>query len=262
MPRSPRYSETEARAAIAGSVSWAEALRRLGMCDSGGADLILRKYAAIWGIQTEHFDPYARARTRQNTPLEEILVRGSTFSRGHLKRRLLREGVKQPICELCGQGVLWRGRRMSLVLDHINGVRDDHRLENLRILCSNCNATLDTHCGRNKPRLMPERECPRCGSVFTPDRDGQRYCSRACGATESVVLGRTSVASSVRRTSGLWLSLPLRATWRLGGGTACPTTPSASGFVRTSGSGSGRRRWPHRPAPGRVAPRSRTYQPP
>jgi uncharacterized C2H2 Zn-finger protein len=71
---------------------------------------------------------------------------------------------------------------MSLVLDHINGVRDDHRLENLRILCPNCNATLDTHCGRNKPRLMSERECPRCGAVFTPDRDGQRYCSRACGA--------------------------------------------------------------------------------
>jgi HNH endonuclease len=86
------------------------------------------------------------------------------------------------MCELCGQGELWQGHRMSLVLDHINGVRDDHRLENLRILCPNCNATLDTHCGRNKPREFPARECLRCGGQFTPAVDSQRYCSRACGA--------------------------------------------------------------------------------
>jgi uncharacterized C2H2 Zn-finger protein len=71
---------------------------------------------------------------------------------------------------------------MSLILDHVNGVRDDHRLENLRILCPNCNATLDTHCGRNTPRDRPQRECPRCGDAFAPSADGQRYCSRACGA--------------------------------------------------------------------------------
>jgi HNH endonuclease len=152
------------------------------MCHSGGSHLILRKYAAIWEIPTSHFDPYARAWTKPNTPLEEILVAGSTFSRGHLKRRLLRAGLKQPICEICGQGELWQGCRMSLVLDHINGVRDDHRLENLRILCPNCNATLDTHCGRNKPREIPARECLRCGGQFVPGADSQRYCSRACGA--------------------------------------------------------------------------------
>src|SRR5262245_49057461 len=101
MPRRPRYTEEDARRAIAASLSWAEALRRLGMCATGGSHLILRKYARIWAVPTDHFDPYARARTRPGLPLDEILVRGSTFSRGHLKRRLLREGIKQPICELC-----------------------------------------------------------------------------------------------------------------------------------------------------------------
>ena len=73
---------------------------------------------------------------------------GSTYGRQHIKRRLLAEGLKEPRCELCGQGEIWQGKPMSMILDHINGVRDDHRLENLRMVCPNCAATLDTHCGR------------------------------------------------------------------------------------------------------------------
>ena len=35
---------------------------------------------------------------------------------------------------------------MSLILDHINGVPDDNRLENLQIVCPNCAATLAVAC--------------------------------------------------------------------------------------------------------------------
>jgi hypothetical protein len=66
---------------------------------------------------------------------------------------------------------------MALILDHINGVGNDHRMENLRIVCPNCAATLDTHCGRNLPR---ERECAGCGETFSPRHIRQRYCSLAC----------------------------------------------------------------------------------
>lgn len=78
-----------------------------------------------------------------------MLLEHSTYSRGHLKRRLYAEGLKPRACEECGQGEEWRGRRMALILDHINGVGDDNRLENLRIVRPNRAATLETHCGRN-----------------------------------------------------------------------------------------------------------------
>ena len=61
------------------------------------------------------------------------MVENSSYGRGHLKQRLFAEGLKQRRCEECGQEETWRGKRMALILDHINGVPDDHRLENLRI---------------------------------------------------------------------------------------------------------------------------------
>jgi hypothetical protein len=182
--RGPRYTTEDAREAIAASVSWSEALRRLGMCHSGGAHLVLKKYASIWGIPADHFDPYAAVRgsgKRTRRPLEEILVEHSTFARNHLKERLYDAGLKQPVCELCGQGELWRGRRMGLILDHINGVSDDNRLENLRIVCPNCAATLDTHCARSRRVIRASRKCERCGEPFAPKYASQRYCSRECG---------------------------------------------------------------------------------
>jgi hypothetical protein len=178
------YTEEEAREAIASSKSWAESLRYLGLCPTGGSWQILKKYAEIWTISTEHFDPEgARIENLRGKrkPLSEVLVERSTYSRNHLKRRLFAEGLKEPRCELCGQGEIWRGQPMSMILDHINGVRDDHRLENLRMVCPNCAATLDTHCGRRNRIERARRHCLRCEKSFVPSYAKQRYCSRACG---------------------------------------------------------------------------------
>ena len=180
-----RYSHAELQEAVAASLSWAETLRRLGYCPTGGNWKTLKNRTAELEISIEHFDPYAAARARgrqQLTPLEQILIEGSTYSRSSLKRRLYESGLKQKRCELCGQGEIWRSKRIGLILDHINGVRDDNRLENLRIICPNCAATLETHCGRKNRITAEMRGCERCGRSFVPRAQQQRYCSRECGS--------------------------------------------------------------------------------
>jgi hypothetical protein len=182
----PRYTEEETRAAIAASSSYAEALRKVGLRPAGGNHQLFRRYVdQIWQIPTDHFDParasleaLARARI-ERPPLEAILVPGSRYSRKALKSRLYEAGLKPRRCELCGQDESWNGTRMSLILDHVNGVPDDNRIENLRIVCPNCAATLDTHCGRKNK--LPERPCAHCGELFVPSRSAHRYCSRYCG---------------------------------------------------------------------------------
>ncbi|MBA3808987.1 MAG: hypothetical protein H0X28_11450 [Solirubrobacterales bacterium] len=154
------------------------------MRPAGGNHRTLRRYVEqVWEISTSHFDPdRARNEALQRRPiaLSSILVEASSYSRAHLKARLFKEGLKERCCELCSQGELWRGQRMALILDHINGVADDHRLENLRIVCPNCAATLDTHCGRQNRLERVARECPHCGEAFWPAYAAQRFCSRHC----------------------------------------------------------------------------------
>ncbi len=81
-------------------------------------------------------------------PLEALTAEGRATSRAHLRWRLLKDGILDPICAGCGI-MDWQGKPLSLHLHHINGVRNDNRLENLQLLCPNCHSQTDSYSGRN-----------------------------------------------------------------------------------------------------------------
>lgn len=142
-----------------------ECLDKLGLRAAGGNYKTLIKYVKKYNIDDSHFEPDAVRVNKLNNfidlfikiPIEQVFVENSPYSRSSLKKRLYSEGFKERKCELCGQDEEWRGKKMSLILDHINGIWNDNRLENLRIVCPNCNATLDTHCGKNKIKNINDK---------------------------------------------------------------------------------------------------------
>ena len=70
------------------------------------------------------------------------------YQSNKLRQRLLKEGVKEHKFEACGI-TEWLGHPAPLELDHIDGNRHNHKLENLRLLCPNCHSQTDTYRGKN-----------------------------------------------------------------------------------------------------------------
>ena len=99
---------------------------------------------------------------------EEIFQEDSTVARCVVKRRILQKNLIPYECAICGNKGEWMGKKLTLILDHINGISNDHRLHNLRFVCPNCDNQLDTYCGRNKQntdnkRYKQIKVCKKCG---------------------------------------------------------------------------------------------------
>lgn len=135
---------------ISKSINKTDVLNKLNLKNNGGNYNTLSSFISNNSIDISHFESHKQIGTRGlfvAREISEVLVKNSTYkSTNHLKNKLYKLNIKRPICELCSQDENWQGKRMSLILDHINGDRHDNRIENLRIVCPNCNATLETHC--------------------------------------------------------------------------------------------------------------------
>ncbi len=118
--------------------------------------------AASWTKAVRRGELKARARA---WPLDAVLNKAK--NRSTVKRRLLEAGILSNRCEWCGI-TEWRGRPISIQIDHVNGIHDDHRLENLRMLCPNCHSQTDTHGARNKQR---RRSFPSSSTGRAPDSE-------------------------------------------------------------------------------------------
>lgn len=62
-------------------------------------------------------------------------------------RRYLEEKVGHK-CAICGQEV-WNNQPIPLVTDHIDGNSTNHSVDNLRLICPNCDAQTETYKTRN-----------------------------------------------------------------------------------------------------------------
>ena len=84
-----------------------------------------------------------------NVKKEDILKENCKHQRTVLRRYVIKNNLIPYKCAICGC-TEWQGKTLSLELDHINGINNDNRLENLRFLCPNCHSQTSTYGSRNQ----------------------------------------------------------------------------------------------------------------
>lgn len=129
--RRRKYAWAEVQAYYDAGHVYAECMERFGFS------------ADTWTAAVKRGELKARAKA---LPLELMIQQ--KMQRGSIKRRLLELRLLPEGCSRCGI-LEWRGKGISIHIDHINGVKDDWRLENLRMLCPNCHSQTPTFSGRN-----------------------------------------------------------------------------------------------------------------
>ncbi len=135
---------------IDSNYTYSDVLRYFGLTTSGESSRkVLKQRISELCLSTEHFNSSINNKSTPKRSLEEILVKDSSYSnRNRLKIRLLNEVFLTYKCYICNINS-WLNKPISLHLDHINGINNDNRINNLRLLCPNCHSQTDTYAGKN-----------------------------------------------------------------------------------------------------------------
>lgn len=104
---------------------------------------------------------FCKKQLGKTIPDNLIFCKNSKYiSNSGIKKRLIKLNFKYE-CAVCFNSGIWNNNRLSLQLDHINGINNDNRLENLRLLCPNCHSQTDTFSGKANKKIL---KCPICNS--------------------------------------------------------------------------------------------------
>ena len=144
-----KYTQQELEQIVQLSTSYKDLAQKLGYT-AFSSDLKYFLENKFSDFDTSHFQTRVSKEKRIERTEENVFVKDSTASQQTL-RRWYRKGNYTPYqCSICHLEPMWQGKPLTLILDHINGINNDDRLENLRWVCPNCNQQLETTNGKNR----------------------------------------------------------------------------------------------------------------
>jgi hypothetical protein len=150
--RNKTFTDEQFIKAVEENISKAGVLKQLSLSPAGANYRMFNILVKRLKLDTSHFKGQGYLKDQHHNwtkkiKLSKILVKNSTYQSNKLKKRLIKEGIFQDCCVRCNISE-WQGEKLSLHLDHINGVNTDNRLENVRLLCPNCHSLTPTYCRR------------------------------------------------------------------------------------------------------------------
>lgn len=156
--KADKFSTEELREILNSSNTQTEALKKLGYSS------LRSTYCLIEAIHNKGLEPEFNALKERSRNLlknrtvkipktfeiskESLFRENSPYERNVVRHRILRDNLIEYKCSECGI-TEYNNKPISLQLDHINGVNNDNRLENLRWLCPNCHSQTETYAGKN-----------------------------------------------------------------------------------------------------------------
>jgi 5-methylcytosine-specific restriction endonuclease McrA len=146
-----KYTVEQLTEAVRTSFSYRQTLIKLGVVPAGGNYEIIKKAIAHFNLDSSHFRGQGWNKGQKfapKRPIEVYLSNEVPIGSYKLKKRLLDEGLMDPVCTNCHLEE-WLGLPIPLELDHINGDSSNNNLDNLRLLCPNCHALTPTYRGKN-----------------------------------------------------------------------------------------------------------------
>lgn len=139
-----KWSDEQLREAVKNSTNLTDVLRALGLRVAGGNHASIKYWIDEFGLDISHFctdsnlESLRIARLKNTLNREEVLCENSKASKNTLKKWARKELDYK--CVKCYNVGFHNGLPLTLQLDHINGVPNDNRIENLRWLCPNCHS--------------------------------------------------------------------------------------------------------------------------
>ena len=149
-----KYTLEELKEAVKTSVSKRQTLIKLNISPCGGNYKTFDKAVEYYKIDTSHFTGKLllnRKLPQRRLNIKEYLKEGSSIQSNKLRKYLLESKVFESKCYKC-KNIEWNNLPIPLELEHINGINNDNRLENLIFLCPNCHSQTATHGGKKNKK--------------------------------------------------------------------------------------------------------------
>ena len=159
------YGISQLSEAVSKSICWSDVCRNLNITICTINFRRAQKLCQENNISIVHFSlKKAFRRNKKNWDNSiNVYCLNSTFPRAQLRRKVISDNYMPYVCSGCNNSGLWRDIKLTLEIEHKNGINDDHRKENLEWLCPNCHSQTNTY--RNRTNRVSSLEAKSSGLI-------------------------------------------------------------------------------------------------